>query len=55
MITVGNARKNHTHLGAFAYPGGETPLQSAKMIYWQAYSVNHQLLTVGCNSKRILF
>jgi hypothetical protein len=55
MIAVGNARENHTHLSAFAYPGGETPPQSAKMICWQAYSVKHGLLTMGCNAKRILF
>jgi hypothetical protein len=55
MITVGNARKNRTHLSGFAYPGGETAPQSAKMICWQAYSANHRLLTVGCNAKRILF
>jgi hypothetical protein len=55
MITPWNPRKNHTHLSAFAYPGADTPPQSAKMICWQAHSVNHQLLTVGCNSKRIPF
>jgi len=55
MITLGSARKNHTHLSAFVYPGGETPQQSAKTIHWQAYSVNYRLLTLGSNSKRILF
>jgi hypothetical protein len=55
MITPWNPGKNLTHLSAFAYPGGETSLQSAKMICWQAYPVNHQLLTMGCNAKRILF
>jgi hypothetical protein len=55
MITVGSTRKNHTHLSAFVYPGGETPRQSAKMIHWQAYPVSYRLLALGCNSKRILF
>jgi hypothetical protein len=51
MITVGNARKNHTYLRAFAYPGGEAPRQSAKLIFWQTYYVNHQLLIVGGNMR----
>jgi hypothetical protein len=55
MITVGSAHKNHIHLSAFAYPGEGKAPQPGKMIYWQAFSVNHQLLTEGCNPERILF
>jgi hypothetical protein len=54
MTTVGKARKNHTHHSAFAYPGGEMPPQSPKMIYWQTYSVNYRPLTAGCNAERVL-
>jgi hypothetical protein len=55
MITVGNARKNHTHLRAFACPVGEAPRQSAKVIFWQVYSASHQLLIVDGNTKRTFF
>jgi hypothetical protein len=55
MITVGNARKDHMRLSALACPGDKKPPASGKMICWQASSVNHQLLTVGGNSERILF
>jgi hypothetical protein len=55
MITVGNARKDHMRLGALASPGDEKRPASEKMICWRASSVNHQLLTVGGNSERILF
>jgi hypothetical protein len=55
MITVWNARKGQTRVSPLARPGGEKPVHSGKMICWQGYSVNHQLLTPGCNLKRILF
>jgi hypothetical protein len=55
MVTVGNARKSHLHLSDLAHPDDEKPSQPGKMIYGQAYSPNHQLLTVGCNSERIIF
>jgi hypothetical protein len=55
MITVWNGHRNYLHLSASAHPGEEHPSQSWKMICWQASSVNHQLLTVGCNWKGILF
>jgi hypothetical protein len=55
MITVKNARKDHTRLSALACPGDERPPASGKMICWQASSVNHRLLTGGANSERILF
>ena len=55
MITVWNTRKNRLCLSAFAYPGGARTPHSAKMIYWQANSLNHQLLAVSCNTERILF
>ena len=46
---MGNARKEHIRLSTFAYPGDEKPPQSARMIYWGATSVKHQLFTVGFN------
>jgi hypothetical protein len=55
MITVWNAHKIQSHLNASAHPGDEHPPQSWKMIYWQASSVNRQLLTVSRDWKRILF
>ena len=55
MITVWNARKSRTRVSPLPRPGGEKLPQPGKMISWQAYFVNHQLLAVGCNSKRILF
>jgi hypothetical protein len=55
MITLWNARKSRTRVSPLARPGGEKPAQPGKITCWQAYFVNHQLLAVGCNSKRILF
>jgi hypothetical protein len=55
MITVWNIRQSRTRLSAMPYPGEEKAARSGKMICWQAYSVNHQLLAVGSNSERILF
>jgi hypothetical protein len=55
MIKLGNARKDPMRLSALACPGDEKPPASGKMICWQVSSVNHQLLTVGGNSERILF
>ncbi len=55
MNTVGNAREEHIRLRGLACPGDEKPPASGKMICWQASSVNHQRLTVGGNSERILF
>jgi hypothetical protein len=55
MITVWNGHRNNLHLSASAHPGDEHPPQSWKMICWQAYSANRQLLTVSCTSERILF
>jgi hypothetical protein len=55
MVTVRNACKNRTRLSALAYAGEEKLPQSWKMIGWQASSANHQLLTMGCDWKRILF
>jgi hypothetical protein len=52
MIRAGNERKNHLRLSVFACPGhGRPPVPGN----WQAFYVNHQLLTVGCNPRRILF
>ncbi len=55
MNTLWNARKDQTRLSASGYPGDEKPSHWGKLICWQAYSVNHQLLRVGCNWERILF
>jgi hypothetical protein len=55
MITAWNAHRDYLHLSASAHPGDEQPPQSWKMIYWQASSVNCQLLTVSRDWKRILF
>ena len=55
MITVWNAHRDCLHLSASAHPGDEHPRQSWKMIYWQASSVNRQLLTVSRDWKRIFF
>ncbi len=55
MITVWNGHRNYVHLNASAYPGDEHPPQSWKVISWQAYSANRQLLAVSRTRKRILF
>jgi hypothetical protein len=55
MITVWKAGKSQTHFSALACPAGERPPHSGEMISRLASSVNYQILTVGCKSKRILF
>jgi len=55
MIRAGNERKNHLHLSIFGYTGQRRPPAPWKMIHWQAFSVNYQLLVKGFDSKRFLF
>jgi hypothetical protein len=55
MIKVPKARNDQARPSALAYPGMEKRLRSGKMIYWQAYSAKHQLLTAACSSETVFF
>jgi hypothetical protein len=55
MITPRNGRKDQMDLSGLARAEDEKPAGLGKVICWQAYSVNHQVATVGGNSREFFF
>jgi len=55
MATVGNARRDNLYLSTFASAGHGRPAAPWKMICWQAFSVNYQLLVRGLRFEKNSF